>query len=106
MEPTKNLCAQIAESLHAKVLAEKEKSGKRTLGEYVDMVLREYYENEKGGSGMENERTLAFKLPVEMIEALDALIKRRGCSKKKFMQEVIQRVLDEAAEVEKEVTEG
>ncbi|MCQ4863541.1 4-oxalocrotonate tautomerase [Pseudoflavonifractor phocaeensis] len=94
MERTRNLCAHIPESLHAKVRTEQEASGK-TLSQYVEMILKDYYE--KGSeAGMEGTRTLAFQLPAEMFDALEALIKRKGLKKKEFMRQLIQRALDEA----------
>ena len=47
MEAKKNLCAMIPADLHAKVIAEKEELDLKTLGEYVEMVLKEHFEGEK-----------------------------------------------------------
>lgn len=46
MENTKNLCAQIPESLHARVRAEQEQSG-QTLSQYVTALITEYYDRKE-----------------------------------------------------------
>ena len=66
MEATKNLCAQIPLSLHARIRAEQEKSGE-TLSAYITMILTQYYE---GGKEMDNMRTLAFQIPEELFQRL------------------------------------
>ena len=44
MDAKKNLCAMIPADLHAKVIAEKEQLALSTLGEYVELVLKEHFE--------------------------------------------------------------
>ena len=46
MEAKKNLCGMIPEELHARAVAEKEQLGLKTLGEYVELILKEHF---KGG---------------------------------------------------------
>ena len=41
MEAKKNLCGMIPENLHAKAIEEKEQLGLKTLGDYVELVLKE-----------------------------------------------------------------
>ena len=43
MEQKKNLCAMIPADLHAKVMAEKEQLDLKTLGEYVELILKEHF---------------------------------------------------------------
>lgn len=43
MEPTKNLCAQIPESLHAKIREQQEAKG-QTLSQYMTAILTEHFE--------------------------------------------------------------
>lgn len=59
MGQTKNLCAPVPLSLHARVLEEKERTGE-TLGQYITAVLTGYYETKRKGSSMEFTRTMAF----------------------------------------------
>lgn len=47
MNAKKNLCAMIPADLHAKVIAEKEQLALSTLGEYVELVLKEPSKEEK-----------------------------------------------------------
>ena len=41
-EPTKNLCAQIPQSLHARVRQEQEATG-LTLGQYMTELIAKYF---------------------------------------------------------------
>ena len=63
MEATRNLCAQIPASLHAKVLEEKTALG-QSLSEYVTQILKEHFEG--GKTVMTNTKTLAFQIPEEL----------------------------------------
>lgn len=47
MEAKKNLCAMIPAALHARVLEEKEQLGMKTLGDYVEQILKEHFEGGK-----------------------------------------------------------
>ena len=40
MEAKKNLCGMIPEELHARAGAVKEKLGLKTLGEYVELIIK------------------------------------------------------------------
>lgn len=63
MEATRNLCAQIPVSLHAKVLEEKTALG-QSLSEYVTQILKEHFEG--GQTSMTSTKTLAFQIPEEL----------------------------------------
>ena len=97
MEATKNLCAQIPISLHARIRAEQEKAGE-TLSAYITMVLTQYYE---GGKKMDMMRTLAFQIPEELFQRLKDHLSREAertgkrISQKEFILGLIQRALDE-----------
>jgi predicted DNA-binding protein len=101
VENTKNLCAQVPESLHARVRAEQEQSG-QTLSQYVTALITEYYTNQKGDKKMEGSRTMAFQIPEEMFQRikryLDSESERTGhkLSQKEFVLNLIQQALDEA----------
>ena len=47
MGAKKNLCGMIPEELHARAVAEKEQLGLKTLGEYVELILKEHFEGEE-----------------------------------------------------------
>lgn len=101
MENTKNLCAQIPESLHARVRVEQEKSG-QTLSQYVTALITEYYNYQKEGKKMDSNRTMAFQIPEELFQRLkrylDSESERTGrkLSQKEFVLSLIQQALDEA----------
>lgn len=100
MENTKNLCAQIPESLHARVRSEQERSG-ATLSQYVTALITEYY-NMKGGKKMDGNRTMAFQIPEELFQRikryLDSESERTGkkLSQREFVLGLIQQALDDA----------
>ena len=68
MEAKKNLCGMIPEELHARAVAEKEQLGLKTLGEYVELILKEHFEG--GGITMAETKTLAFKITEELDQRL------------------------------------
>jgi hypothetical protein len=100
MEATKNLCAQIPESLHARVRTEQEQSG-QTLSQYVTALITEYY-SQKEGRKMEGTRTMAFQIPEELFQRikryLDSESERTGkkVSQREFVLGLIQKALDDA----------
>lgn len=108
---TKNLCAQIPESLHAHVRQEQEASG-QTLGQYMTELISKYYEmKENGGKSTMNEniKTLAFQVPEELKERIDrhlAAESKRTCKKvtlKDFMLSLIEKALAEVEQSAEEV---
>lgn len=79
MDAKKNLCAMIPADLHAKVIEEKEQLDLKTLGEYVEMVLKEHFEG--GKITMAATKTLAFQITEELDQRLKNFIaaeKKRG----------------------------
>ena len=94
-EKTKNLCAQIPETLHDTVRAHQQESGK-TLSEYITQLLTNYYENHKGVASMENTRTLAVQIEAELFDRLDEYLKKNKLKKRPFITDLIRKVLDEA----------
>lgn len=100
METTKNLCAQIPESLHARVRTEQKQSG-QTLSQYVTALITEYY-NLKEGRKMEGTRTMAFQIQEELFQRikryLDSESERTGkkVSQREFVLGLIQKALDDA----------
>ena len=116
MGQTKNLCAPVPLSLHARVLEEKERTG-QTLGQYITAVLTDYYETKGKGSNMEFTRTLAFQVPEALFQRLKARLARESqrtgkrLSQKEFVLGLVERALDEveaalAAESDQEAQEA
>ena len=56
MEAKKNLCGMIPENLHAKAIEEKEQLGLKTLGDYVELVLKERFEGSSQDSRIPDHR--------------------------------------------------
>ncbi len=99
MEPTKNLCAHIPVSLHARVREEQERSG-QPLSAYITQILTSYYE--RGEKSMEYTKTLAFQIPEELFYRIkDHLAREKERTGKKLSQRdfvlgLIERALEEA----------
>ncbi len=95
MENRKNLCAMIPESLHTQVRTEQEQM-ELTLSQYMEMVLKQHFEN--GGKNMANgtTRTLAFQVPEELFERVKAHLKATGLNQKEFVIGLIEKALQEA----------
>lgn len=109
-EKTRNLCAQIPESLHARVRREQEALG-QTLGQYMTELITKYYEYQANGGKMnmnETIKTLAFQVPESLKERLDRYLaaesRRTGkkLSLKEFMVGLLEKALDEAEAQEQE----
>ena len=98
MNAKKNLCAMIPADLHAKVIAEKEQLALSTLGEYVELVLKEHFEG--GKTIMAATKTLAFQIPEELDlrikNYLAAEKERTGkkVSQREFIVGLIEQTLD------------
>ena len=91
-----NLCAQIPESLHARVREEQEHLG-QTLGAYITQILTEHFEQkEKGGKAMsENTRTLAFQVSEDLFRRLKAYLAANHISQRQFVVGLIEEALEE-----------
>ena len=106
MEETKNLCVQLPISLHAKVRAEQEKSGK-VLTAYFTELLTEYYEKKE--KKMENTRTLAFQVPEELFQRIKDYLAAeservgRKISQREFILGLIENALEQAEESTEQV---
>ena len=94
-EKTKNLCAQIPETLHGTVRTHQLESGKN-MNDYITELLTDYYEKQKGMKTMENTRTLAVQIDAELFDRLDDYLKKNKLKKRNFITDLIRKVLDEA----------
>ena len=96
-EKTKNLCAQVPESLHSRVREEQQRSG-MSLGEYMTMLITQYYEWKEGATMKDgNTRTLALQIPADLFDALDRYLAEHKLTKKDFITELIRKALAEEA---------
>lgn len=94
-ERTRNLCAQIPAGLHAQLREQQEKSGKN-LSQYMTWLITQFYEYEQGGkSTMDDKRTVAFQVPVDLFEQFKEYLKQHNMKQNTFFLACIQRALDE-----------
>lgn len=93
-ENTKNLCAQIPESLHAKVRERQGTSG-QTLNQYMTWLITKFYESEGKPTMKGNQRTVAFQVPEELFERFKEYLKRQGVKQNAFFLNCIQQALEE-----------
>ena len=102
-ESTRNLCAQIPESLHSKVRERQEASG-QTLGQYMTWLITKFYETEMKPMAKENQRTVAFQVPEELFQQFKEYLKRQGIKQNAFFLNCIRQALEEeqTEEVNKE----
>lgn len=100
-ERRKNLCAMIPETLHTQVRMEQEQLN-LTLSQYVEMVLKQHFED--GGKEMANgaTRTLAFQVSEELFERIKAHLKKKGLKQKDFVIGLIEQALAEDDEGEQQ----
>lgn len=89
MEAKKNLCGMIPEELHARAVAEKEQLGLKTLGEYVELILKEHFEG--GGITMAETKTLAFKITEELDQRLKDFIAAKKARQKNHTERIRHR---------------
>ena len=103
-ENIKNLCAQIPESLHAKVRERQGTSG-QTLNQYMTWLITTFFEQEGKPAMKENQRTVAFQVPTELFEQFKDYLKRKGVKQNAFFLSCIQQALEETKQAENS-TEG
>lgn len=97
-EQTKNLCAQIPESLHIKLREHQEASGK-TLAQYMVWLITKFYDYEQGGTmHMDDKRTVAFQVPAELFEQLKEYLKKHKMKQSTFFLNCIQQALSDDQE--------
>lgn len=94
MADKKNLCAQIDTALHARVRLEQEQSG-RTLSEFVEQLITDYYKMKEGTKMTGDMRTMAIQLPEELFERLKAYLKKNNLKQKQFIIGLIEDALEE-----------
>lgn len=97
MEPTKNLCAQIPESLHAKIREQQEAKG-QTLSQYMTAILTEHFEKEEIKRMDKVTRTIAFQVPEEMFQEMKQYLKKHNLKQKDFIMGLIQQALTDDAD--------
>ena len=97
MADKKNLCAMIPADLHARVRQEQEQSGK-TLSEYVEQLITDYYNMKENTKMTGDTRTLATQIPEELFERLKAYLKKKGLKQRQFIIGLIEDALEQDEE--------
>lgn len=95
-EATKNLCAQIPESLHAKVREEQEKS-EQSLSQYITALITKFYEMEEKTMAKGDTRTVAFQVDNDLFDRFKEYLKQQGVKQNAFFIDCIKRVLEETS---------
>ncbi len=94
-EATKNLCAQIPESLHAKVREEQEKF-QQSLSQYITALITKFYEMEEKTMAKGDTRTVAFQVDNDLFDRFKEFLKRQGLKQNAFFIDCIKQALGEA----------
>lgn len=94
-EATKNLCAQIPESLHAKVREKQEASG-QSLSQYITALITKFYETEGKIMAKGNTRTVAFQVDTDLFERFKEFLNQQGIKQNAFFIDCIMKALEEA----------
>ena len=97
MADKKNLCAQIDTALHMRVRQEQERSG-RTLSEFVEQLITDYYKMKEGTKMTGDMRTMAIQLPEELFERLKAYLKKNNLKQEQFIIGLIEDALEQDEE--------
>lgn len=96
-EATKNLCAQIPASLHAKVREKQEESG-QSLSQYITALIEKFYETEGKTMAKGDIRTVAFQVDAELFERFKAFLKQQGIKQNAFFIDCVRKALGDATE--------
>ena len=97
MADKKNLCAMIPADLHARIRQEQERTGK-TLSEYVEQLITDYYKMKENTKMTGDTRTLATQIPEELFERLKAYLKKKGLKQRQFIIGLIEDALEQDEE--------
>ena len=97
MADKRNLCAMIPADLHARVRQEQDASG-RTLSEFVEQLITDYYKMKENTKMTGDTRTLAVQIPEELFERLKAYLKKNNLKQKQFIIGLIEDALEQDEE--------
>ena len=80
-----------------RVRQEQERSG-RTLSEFVEQLITDYYKMKEGTKMTGDMRTMAIQLPEELFERLKAYLKKNNLKQKQFIIGLIEDALEQDEE--------
>lgn len=105
MEQTKGLSVQIPLELHQKICELKERMGSNT-SQCITSLLRTYfavyYQQSRGGTNMENSRTMAFQISEDLFQRIKDYLAReserqgRKVTQREFVLGLIEDALRQA----------
>lgn len=94
-EKTKNLCAQIPESLHGKVRQRQEESGE-SLSAYMTDLITKFFEMEGKTMAKGDTRTVAFQVSSELFDRFKVYLDQHNLKQNAFFIDCIQKALGDA----------
>lgn len=103
MEETRGITVKVAQTLHTKAKQEAE-ANTQTMSQFIEMVLRFYYDRKDEKNMSANKRTLAFQVDEEFYQEVQAYIKSRKMKLKDFGTAALRRMMEEAPTADAEPT--
>ena len=70
----------------------------RTLSEFVEQLITDYYKMKEGTKMTGDMRTMAIQLPEELFERLKAYLKKNNLKQKQFIIRLIEDALEQDEE--------
>ena len=101
MEETRGITVKVAESLHTKAKQEAE-TNSQTMSQFIEAVLKFYFNREEEKEMNGNKRTLAFQVSEEFYTEVQEYIKAHKMKLKDFGITAMRRMLEDAAPAEPE----
>jgi len=101
MEETRGITVKVAESLHTKAKQEAE-TNSQTMSQFIEAVLKFYFNREEGKDMNGNKRTLAFQVSEEFFTEVQEYIKAHKMKLKDFGITAMRRMLEDAVTAEPE----
>ena len=96
MEETRGITVKVAESLHTKAKQEAE-ANTQTMSQFIEAVLKFYFNREEEKGMNTNKRTLAFQVSEEFFTEVQDYIHAHKMKLKDFGVAAMRRMMDEPA---------
>ena len=101
MEETRGITVKVAESLHTKAKQEAE-TNSQTMSQFIEAVLKFYFNREEEKEMSGNKRTLAFQVSEEFFTEVQNYIHDHKMKLKDFGVTAMRRMMDEPAPADPE----
>jgi len=96
MEETRGITVKVAESLHTKAKQEAE-ANTQTMSQFIEAVLKFYFNREEEKEMSGNKRTLAFQVSEEFFAEVQNYIHDHKMKLKDFGITAMRRMMEEPA---------